>query len=478
MVYCPYLWHPGWIDDKDPPVFHDSDEGDRRTIDVSRDPWSRTQHRVEARGEELRLAYVALTRAKYQAVAWWAATWDSRDSSLCRLLFFRDEHGDVAWQGDAPPEDDEAVDRFEAFNETAPGCVSVERVDGGDGTRWTGEARTAGELSVSTFDRSLDDLWRRTSFSALTYDAHEARVASEDEEPVVTDEVAPPLLPAPADDELRSVPLPLAAMPAGADVGTFVHGVLERCDFASHDLDAALSEAFTAQSARWAVDVGDAAVFVRGLRAALETPLGPLLGDVRLGDIGRADRVDELSFELPLVGGDTPLGTLELASLAAVLEEHLTAGDPMRTYAARLREPVLRHEVRGYLTGSLDLVLRTNEGRYAVVDYKTNWLAPRDEPLTAWHYRPDALVEAMHRSHYPLQALLYTVALHRYLRWRVPDYTPQRHLAGVLYLFIRGMIGPDTPVVDGRPCGVFAWRPPESLVEAMSALFDTGLVPA
>ena len=55
----------------------------------------------------------------------------------------------------------------------------------------------------------------------------------------------------------------------------------------------------------------------------------------------------------------------------------------------------------------------------------------------------------MERSHYALQALLYTVALHRYLRWRLPGYDPGAHLAGVLYLFVRGMTGPDTPVVDG-----------------------------
>ena len=73
-----------------------------------------------------------------------------------------------------------------------------------------------------------------------------------------------------------------------------------------------------------------------------------------------------------------------------------------------------------------------------------------------------------------LQALLYTVALHRYLRWRLPGYAPDSHLGGVLYLFLRGMTGPDTPRVDGAPCGVFAWRPPGALVEALSAALDRG----
>ncbi len=63
----------------------------------------------------------------------------------------------------------------------------------------------------------------------------------------------------------------------------------------------------------------------------------------------------------------------------------------------------------------------------------------------------------MRAAHYPLQALLYSVALHRFLRWRQPGYDPRIHLGGVLYLFLRGMCGPDTPTVDEMPCGVFSW---------------------
>ena len=97
--------------------------------------------------------------------------------------------------------------------------------------------------------------------------------------------------------------------------------------------------------------------------------------------------------------------------------------------------------LRGYLGGSIDAVLRVG-GRYLVVDYKTNRLGALDEPLTAWHYRADAMADAMLHAHYPLQALLYDVALHRFLRWRLAGYDPDRHLGGVLYLFLRGMCGP------------------------------------
>ena len=129
--------------------------------------------------------------------------------------------------------------------------------------------------------------------------------------------------------------------------------------------------------------------------------------------------------------------------------------------------------LRGYLTGSLDAVLRLPGPRYLVVDYKTNWLGDVDgAPLSAWHYRPAALDAVMAGSDYPLQAMLYCVALHRFLRWRQPGYDPATHIGGVLYLFVRGMSGPATPLVDGRPCGVFGWRPPVGLITGLSDLLD------
>ncbi|HEX5862234.1 MAG TPA: exodeoxyribonuclease V subunit beta, partial [Nocardioides sp.] len=135
--------------------------------------------------------------------------------------------------------------------------------------------------------------------------------------------------------------------------------------------------------------------------------------------------------------------------------------------------------LRGYLTGSVDVVLRVRGEagpRYLVVDYKTNWLGGYDDPLTAAAYRPEALAAAMGHSDYPLQALLYAVVLHRFLRWRQPGYDPDVHLGGVLYLYLRGMCGPETPVVDGHPCGVFSWRPPAALLDELSDLLD-GRVP-
>jgi exodeoxyribonuclease V beta subunit len=244
------------------------------------------------------------------------------------------------------------------------------------------------------------------------------------------------------------------------DVGTFVHRVLEAIDFSAPDLDAELTAAMAEVQARRPVELGDPAAVVAGLRAAIETPL---LDGLRLRDLARADRLDELDFELPLVGGDQPSGELDLDAIASVLRAH---GGALAGYADRLGDPALRRSVRGYVTGSIDLVARAGD-RFLVVDYKTNWLGGPGEELTAWHYRREALEAEMLRGHYGLQALLYTVALHRYLRWRLAGYDPDRHLAGVLYLFVRGMTGTGSS-------GVFSWQPSGELVSALSDVLETG----
>ncbi|MBA2638039.1 MAG: UvrD-helicase domain-containing protein, partial [Solirubrobacterales bacterium] len=141
IVCFPFLWEPTWIDkDVVPFAFHDPDAGDRRTIDVALEGSAfdehRKQHRVEQRGEDLRLAYVALTRAQHQAVVWWAGSWDSRDSALGRLVFDRAQDGTIAASGASVPQDDDAVARFAELAEAAPGCVAVERASVTDSGPW------------------------------------------------------------------------------------------------------------------------------------------------------------------------------------------------------------------------------------------------------------------------------------------------------------------------------------------------------
>ena len=322
---------------------------------------------------------------------------------------------------------------------------------------------------MRTFDRMLDLMWARTSYTRLTAALHEeagARVTSEPETPGVVDEL--PVVP---ETESAGQPTstaqewpvsPMGELPSGAGFGTLVHRVLEEVDFAAPDLRAGLVEACTDAGAVRFVGV-PADVLADALLPSLQTSLGPLAGGRRLADVTMTDRLDEMDFELPLAGGDTPTGEAAVGQIAGLLRHHLPPEDPLVEYADDLSAPVLASQrLRGFLTGSIDAVLRVpgagGAARYLVVDYKTNWLGV-EGPLTAMQYLPEALARAMRHAHYPLQALLYSVALHRFLRWRQPGYRPDEHLGGVLYLFLRGMCGEQTPVVDGVPCGVLPSRP-------------------
>jgi exodeoxyribonuclease V beta subunit len=286
---------------------------------------------------------------------------------------------------------------------------------------------------------------------------------------------------------LRAVELPLGGVAGGTQFGTYVHGVLEHTDFAAPDVDEHFRHALREQQflAPPALQQ-DAAQekLVTGLRKVLETPLGALADGKQLADLGAGDRLDEMNFDLPLAGGWSPRGDVSVRAIGEALAPFAHDDAFLAGYLPRLDTPDFAHGVHGYLTGSIDLVCRGLGGdRYLVADYKTNRLGGWDDHLTAWHYRPGALSAAMYAGHYPLQALLYSVALHRYLRWRLPSrgphsYHPEAHLGGVLYLFVRGMIGADTPIVEGQPCGVFSWRPSPEAIIALCDLLNTGAAPS
>ena len=487
VVMIPYAWD-GWAFPIDVPVFHDPDSTNERTIDVGCPGPGLTAHKklqeAEEQGESLRLLYVALTRARHQAVLWWAGAKDTKNSSLSRLLFDRGPDGQVPAIGKRAQSDETVVSTFSALGPQ----VVVERVAQPPDIRWYHHLESPSELEVGAFDRELDTNWRRSSYSSITSAAHEQpTIASEPEAEVTLDEETsgtPSRLPVgalsaedPDEARFRSVPLALAAMPGGTLVGTLIHGVMERVAFDATDLVAEVDDALRHEQAYFNVDLGNRENVVRGLCAAIESPLGQAPG-LRLRDVARVNRLDELSFELPLAGGDdanVERDDLHVTDLATLLIEHLDRADPVYAYAERLREPALgNNPLRGYLTGSLDLVMRLTDDRFVLADYKTNRLSAADETPTAWNYRPSAIESAMAQAHYPLQALLYSVALHRYLRWRQPGYDPDHHLGGVLYLFLRGMSAAEPTMFGNGPCGVWSWRPPADLVTALSDLFDQG----
>jgi exodeoxyribonuclease V beta subunit len=461
IVYLPDLWDVFRPQKDQPAAFHDP--SGRRGLDVGLVGREYQGHVVakmtEERGEELRLLYVALTRARHQSVMWWAGTQMAGCAPLTRLLLDRDESGAIGLGLDATPSDETMTEALRELATRVPGRMSVGTAPSGTAVPFLPPAVPEAGLEVRRFARPLDRAWRRTSYSALAAGAKEHRVpvGTEPEESLLADE------PAAEDDELvttaEDAPA-LVKMPAGREIGTVIHRVLEQADFSAGDLPAELLTHLEAATARAGIDVGAPADVAAGLAAALAVPLGPVLDGHPLTAISPADRLDELTFELPLAGGDRPSGQVTLGRIAEVLQHHLADDDPVRPYADLLAAPGLDTAFRGYLTGSIDLVCRrrTEDGRwrFALADYKTNRLPD---------YGQVTMLAEMQDKHYLLQALIYLVALHRHLRARLADYDADRDLAGAAYLFVRGMgAGPGD--------GVVAWQPSGALLDALSEVFE------
>ncbi|MFW6598458.1 UvrD-helicase domain-containing protein [Propionibacteriaceae bacterium Y2011] len=507
VVLLPEAWER-WVPDERGEVlrFHDPDTGEL-VIDVGGDTAPersrrRAVWRDEEAGETLRLLYVGLTRARHQVITWWANSYNTPNSPLQRLLYGPRRAGAIP-----PPRVDVSGDP-DTLAWLNADLISVERVDGRPRRRRQAEPSTSPSLSLSRFDRTLDQEWRRTSYSSLTAAAHDHPgatatasddVGEDDERVVPVDEPLAPAASPPADDAPSgapdalspSSPSPMGELPAGTEFGTIMHAIFEHVDATADDLAAELRVMTAAELARTPYPVdGDA--LAAALVPAFQTPLGPLAGGLRLADIGPADRLSELDFELPLAGGDRPGPRIHLADVAGLLAGHLPSGHQLADYPRLLAaDPTGDEPLRGFLTGSIDSVLRIpsdprppsdprlpslsrGSARHLVVDYKSNWLGEPGRELTLADYHPERLATAMMRAHYPLQALLYSVALHRFLRWRQPDYDPAVHLGGIAYLFVRGMAGPDTPTADGVPYGVFSWDPGPALVTDLSDLLDEG----
>ncbi len=488
-------------------------------------------------GDALRLLYVALTRAQHRLEIWWASTMSAKTSALARLLLDRDDGSSPVRNSPAelrpkrggvgisikPPDftkldEDPAHKQVCAVAEGSDGAISyIEIPPMLDHPVWTNRVSVhpVAMSTPSTGRRSLlDPTWKRWSFTRLgaTVDAaihqrdlapplpgepllaqpidaaldHEAAGRADETPDLHDDMIAIEARTGPdPESESKSEPatvpdgvsMHLADTAAGTTFGTFVHSVLEGLDFTSADLDTDLHAHALEHAAIAGLSIPLEPV-VAGVAAALRTPLGPLFDNRRLVDFAPADRLAELTFDLPILAATVTSSPIRAGDIGRVLLATLDDGDPVRDFATQMIDSFDAVDISGWMHGSIDAVLRIAGPlghRYVVIDYKTNRLhvPGQSDPLSA--YAPPLLVAAMEHHRYPLQALIYSVALHRYLRWRLGDrYAPDVHLGGVGYLFVRGMVGPDTPLTDGRPAGVFAWRPATAAIVGLDHLLAVG----
>lgn len=396
----PLVWLPfiARFRKQDQAFYHDR-ETFAAVLDLGQDEASLELAEAERLAEDLRLLYVALTRAVWHC-SLGVAPLSSRKSG--NSDFHLSALGRLLQAGEAM----DAAGLAARLADFCHGDIALQRPGELDLTPWQAPAATIPRLSARELQRRIADDWRVTSYSGLQQhgfsggqdllprlDVDAAGVGEVVEEPQLTPH----------------------QFPRGAAPGTFLHSLFEELDFTQPVPEGWMAEKLQLSGfdAQWAPVLTD------WLGGVLKTRLpGP---DIALNQLAARDKQVEMAFYLPIAQ------LLTAERLDALIRQYdpLSADTPSLDF----------RQVRGMLKGFIDLVFR-HEGRYYLLDYKSNWLGEDREAYT----RP-AMEQAMRAHRYDLQYQLYSLALHRYLRHRLADYDYDRHFGGVIYLFLRGMDG-------------------------------------
>lgn len=428
IVFCPFLWDVNLRAADDELIrFHNVEQDNAAQVAFVEPAMSQAREAVavDERAEDLRLLYVALTRARERCIIHWAAVKGVNDSALFSLLHPQS----LSIEADVMTADLKTLAAENADVITVQALAESNRQD--LNTVQDDELK----LTAREFKGIIQRPWRIGSFSALTA-GHDAELPDYDAQSLSEIDIQPARSAEKRQDRF--------GFPRGAQAGTCLHRIFEIWDFKTDD-----QEAMQALVSRTLIQYGFDDEWTPVVCQWLSEVVNTLLSsseNFRLTDLDPAQRLDEMAFYFPVA--DLSVGRLKQALLPQLADDHVLSSvlDRLDFYS-----------LTGFMKGFVDLIYE-HQGRYYVVDYKSNFLGEEQGD-----YGQAQLDEAMISHDYPLQYLIYSLALHRYLKLRVPDYDPEVHLGGVYYLFLRGM------KPEWGQTGVFADQPSTDLLEAFDA---------
>ncbi|OQY59557.1 MAG: exodeoxyribonuclease V subunit beta [Desulfobacteraceae bacterium 4572_88] len=430
IVFCPFTWgNSKIINKKQPVLFHDGKDGQRLTLDLGSGKMDENRAAAEREllAENMRLLYVALTRAKNRCYFVWGHFNQAESSAPAHLFQNMD---------------------METLRERSKGTIHLSEMpsewEGNISVREQGPASLQSKtvsvesLSEREFTTQIDQGFRISSFSSLIPGwSHSPEIPDRDMRTSPSD---------PAPSPLATPRQDIFSFPKGARAGTFLHEVFEHLDFTQQDPD--ITKKLVAEKLEaydfdpeWEPTICDT------IRKVLSVRLDPGDEDLSLSQIRNEDRLNELEFYFPL------------NQIAPKDLRHLFASCAGSECPEDWPEHMGRLEfspVRGFMKGFVDMVFQFRN-KFYLVDWKSNFLGDHVED-----YHPVALREVMKRNFYMLQYLIYMVALHRYLSLRKQDYCYEKHFGGVYYIFLRG-VDPG----KGMNFGIYQDRPAEGFVRKL-----------
>ncbi|MFP4309622.1 MAG: exodeoxyribonuclease V subunit beta [Desulfococcaceae bacterium] len=440
VVFCPFAWEGS--QPRDPILYH----GDGREVFIDLGSPEKADHEIQAGretlAENLRLLYVALTRARHRCYFVWGKLNEAGTSAPAWLFHGADVNAEAEdllgpledyFEG---LEDRQLAAELDQAVKAAREVIAVQDLPKAAGIPYKAHGKAEEALTCRGFSGGISSHFRIASFSGLVRDP------SASADPRDRDFAPEPPRPVPAAEHT------IFTFPRGARAGTCLHAMLEKIGFAEDDRET-ISETVTATLRRFAYG------------PEWVEPLTDMVERVREVSIGPLGSPEEERFSLLSVPGTDclvemdfffPLEALTPEKLAEAIRPAAGGAVP-----ADFPDRVARlsfGEIKGFMRGFIDLVFRHN-GRWYLLDWKSNHLG--DSPAD---YGFEALQREMADHFYILQYHIYAVALDQYLRTRLPGYNYEKHFGGVAYVFLRGVDGEDG-------AGVFWDRPGVAVMEGL-----------
>lgn len=425
VVFCPFFWKESRGQKNPTPKFHN--EAGHIVFDLQKQP-EETHQRLagrEVKAEDLRLLYVALTRARQRCYLVWKDIDPLKNLALG--AFFENQDSTLESWADQWPHLMATETLSESESPPSQGLVTA--------------TPDPAQLHPPPYFAGINHQpWRMTSFTALTANYHGSQAHRYD----------------PGSSHSEGFGSGIFGFARGARAGNCLHEILEHISLGelgtsavSTRVENTLHRYDLADPDRHLTPIKPQKEVLELLHKIASTPL-PRSG-IQLGQVGEADQLKEWPFHLPIT-------QFQPADLQHVFRQHEHAAIA-EFYAPLLTQLNAESRWNGFLTGIVDLCFCSGN-RWYLLDWKSNDLGP-----TPQHYDTQHLWQAMCDHHYVLQYHLYAVALHRFLKSRIRDYDYDQHFGGIYYAFLRGIDG-------SSPSGWYFDRPSKSFIHQLDLLFE------
>jgi len=426
IVFLPFMWDvKSNMNQPESYSYHD-ELGNKKVMIL--DEEKRQSWHQENLAEEVRLFYVAITRAVYRCYLGWGNIKGAGSSAIAHCLF-----SDRIKKGNYPQNLDvsdasELRLPFDGLNQNVEQSSSlpVDFLNIKTGL-------TKGSLNQSSakiFTRKIQQQWRISSYSQIASSGSIEEVDRPDYDAIQTSvKDSEPSLPV---DELTRF-----TFQKGAKAGNFLHDIFEHQVF-----DQPVDELLIQHKCNeYGFEEKWVPCLIDWIRDVVECEISQGL---QLMSLKPQQTIAEMEFYMSSKNlMADPLNTL-------LHQHHYSRPEQIFSFSS----------INGFLKGFIDLVFEFN-GQYFIADYKSNYLGDGVQ-----NYDKQNCKEAMYDHHYHLQYLIYTLALHRFLKQKISDYDYNRHFGGVYYLFLRGM------TASCKQQGVYFHKPALKIIQQLDELFN------